>query len=226
MFTIGLGIFVVASLIALFIASAPRQSPSSNSIYPVPSQHMWLLCLRRHVVGGPLSNPAVALRCRLPFIQARRCTPETETNSSPAPEQQTPSPMSSLIPDLVQILALRFPILVLSRSGPYPNLWPSFPCVLDIVSSSSTMHSCVRIPPWSSILRIPAPRYSQLPTRPLLCPSSWSPLSFSAFCSFFRLQAPPAPIPAPPTRSSSRDILRRPTQAAFSGPSISPSSFS
>ena len=30
---------------------------------------MWLLCPRRHVVGGPFPSPAVVSRRQLPFIQ-------------------------------------------------------------------------------------------------------------------------------------------------------------
>jgi hypothetical protein len=55
----------------------------------------------------------------------------------------------------------RSPILVLPRSGPYLSPWLSFPCVPDIVSSSSTMHSCIRIQPRPSIPNIPAPLSSQ-----------------------------------------------------------------
>jgi hypothetical protein len=128
-----------------------------NSMYPAPLQHMWLLCPRRHVVGGPLSIPQrhYVAGCLLPkprILQASRqpafpfwahvlptpkCTPETELSSS------------------------RFPILVLSRSGPYPSPRPSLPLhSRHIVSLRSTMHSCIRIPPWPSTSAPPAPCYS------------------------------------------------------------------
>jgi len=55
-------------------------------------------------------NPAAALHCRLPFIQAPRCTPENETSSSPAPEQQIPSPTSSLYA-MLDVLAYSRPRL-------------------------------------------------------------------------------------------------------------------
>ena len=51
------------------IAVSSLEVSFSNSIYPVLLQHMWLLCLRRHVVGGPFPNPAVVSRRQLPFIQ-------------------------------------------------------------------------------------------------------------------------------------------------------------
>jgi len=66
----------------------------------------------------------------------------------------------------------------------YPSSWPSFLCVLDIVSSSSTMRSCIRILPWPSIPSTPAPLLRQSSARmcPLPCPPSWS--------SILRIPAP------------------------------------
>jgi len=95
-----------------------RLSSSSTQVlfnfsYPVPSQHMWLLCSRRHVIGGPLSIPQwhYVAGCLLPKLRILHCC-------------STRYSMSSLILDLVQILARdsRFwsypapvPILALGR---------------------------------------------------------------------------------------------------------------
>jgi hypothetical protein len=98
-----------------------RLSSSSTQVlfnfsYPVPSQHMWLLCSRRDVIGGPLSIPQwhYVAGCLLPKLRILHCC-------------STRCSMSSLILDLVQILARdsRFwsypapvPILALGRRLP------------------------------------------------------------------------------------------------------------
>ena len=129
------------SIIAVCSSS---KSLFSNSVYLDPLHHMWLLCSRRHVVGGPfyLSCSGITLPAALYpnpslFLVALR--------HARCPRIQL---------DLVSILALRFSILVLSRFIPVLHPWPSYPRVLDIVSSSTT-HSCIRILPWSSTLSIP-----------------------------------------------------------------------
>jgi len=113
------------------------------AFYPSPESSEPILALPRDVLRRPRQAPR-QLRSNAEILTLRqaRCT-----RLDPCP---------------------RFPILVLPRSGPYPSPWPSSPCVLDIIPSSSTMHSCIRILPRLSIPSIPAPCYVKAPPRCVL----------------------------------------------------------
>ena len=147
---------------------------------------MWLLRLRRHVVGGPLSNPAVTLRCRLPFIQV----PNPPSSSLRYPEMNPGArdkhlASSGATNPFAEVLALRYarcPRLFPTSSRPSPrdSRFLSYPAPVPILVlgrrfpafSSPTMHSCIRILPRSSILRTPVPRYlptANAPSYPCAC---------------------------------------------------------
>ena len=100
---------------------------------------MWLLCPRRHVVGGPFPSPAVVSRRQLPFIQIQVSSLSLYTMRSVLDYSRS----------CLLNLAPRFSILVLSRSVLYP--WPSIPHIPALRHPQPLMHSL----PWSSILHTP-----------------------------------------------------------------------